>query len=98
MPKDALEQTSNNKGTSPVDRAFSASAVLPAPLQYRAMQRQQISELAHQSKEFKSIVSLSPEVREELNWWIQNLDLSNGKNLVKQHPQLIISSDTSTQG
>jgi len=72
MPKDALEQTSNNKGTSPVDRAFSASAVLPAPMQYRAMQRQQISELAHQSKEFKSIVSLSPEVREELNWWIQN--------------------------
>ena len=63
--------------TQLVGRLSSAAiAVLPAPLQYRAMQRQQILELSHQ-QDYDTPIILSKEVREELNWWIQNLHLSN---------------------
>ena len=46
-----------------------AIAVLPAPLQYRSLQRQQILELA-EKKSFSARVVLSKEVREEIQWWI----------------------------
>ena len=75
----------------------SAIAVLPAPLQYRAIQRQQIQELAS-SQNYDSLVTLTEEVKEELDWWCQNLLLSNGRSLVQASPQLVIASDASLQG
>ena len=75
----------------------SAIAVLPAPLQYRAIQRQQIQELAS-SQNYDSLVTLTEEVKEELDWWCQNLLLSNGRSLVQASPQLVIAADASLQG
>ena len=84
--------------TQLVGRLSSAAiAVLPAPLQYRAMQRQQILELSHQ-QDYDTPIVLSKVVREELNWWIQNLHLSNGRFLVTATPDLIIETDASLQG
>ena len=44
-----------------------AIAALPAPLQYRSLQRQQILELA-EKKSYSAGVVLSKEVREEIQW------------------------------
>ena len=51
--------------------ASTAIAILPAPLQYRAMQRQQILELSA-TRNFSSEIKLSDEVKTELQWWLQN--------------------------
>ena len=56
----------------------SAIAVLPAPLQYRTIQRQQIWEL-NSGKDFESLISLNKEVRQEINWWIQKLESQQRK-------------------
>jgi len=75
----------------------SAIAILPAPLQYRALQRQQILELG-KGCGFEKVVELDQSAREELHWWVQNLRLSNGKRILLQKPQLVISSDASMKG
>lgn len=74
-----------------------AIAILSAPLQYRAMQCLQIQEMSF-NQDYDSIVGLSEEVKEELEWWYQNLLLSNGRSLVSPTSQLIISSDASQKG
>ena len=73
-----------------------AIAVLPAPLQYWSLQRQQILELA-EKKSFSARVVLSKDVWEETQWWIENLMLSKGKAVISPPPQLIITSDASLQ-
>ena len=74
-----------------------AIVVFPAPSQYRFLQRQQILELA-EKKSFSARVVLSKEVREEIQWWIENLMLSKGRAVILPPPQLIITSDASLQG
>ena len=74
-----------------------AVAILPAPLQYRAIQRQQIAELANK-KNYNSLVTLTEEVKGELNWWIQNLHLTKGKSLISVAPEIVIDSDASLEG
>jgi len=44
------------------------------------MQRKQILELSFQ-QDYEALVSLSPETKKELVWWIQNLRLNNGRCL-----------------
>lgn len=56
-------------------------------LKYRAMQRQQIQELASS----QNYDSLTEEVKEKLVWWCQNLLLSNVQSLVQLSPQLVIA-------
>ena len=57
-----------------------AIALLPAPLQYQATQRQQIMVLAE-------------EVKTELNCWVQNLHLNNERTILAFQDQLSIMSD-----
>ena len=59
-----------------------AIALLAAPLQYQAIQRKQIAELAN-TKNFDSIIVLTGETRKELQWWLENLQLTKGKTLIK---------------
>ena len=47
---------------------------------------------------FEERIKLSPQAKAELNWWVQNLELSNGRSLVSIPAQLIISSDASMTG
>ena len=58
-----------------------AIAVLPAPLQYRVMQRQQILELPAAGN-YSSEIKLSDEVKTELQWWVHNLHLSNVRSVI----------------
>ena len=44
-------------------------SVLPAPLQYRAMQRQQILGFSTE-KNYDSLITLTEEMKGELNWWV----------------------------
>ena len=74
-----------------------AIAVLAAPLQYRAIQRQQIAELAI-TKNVNSMIVLTEEARKELQWWVENLQLTKGKTLINSQPQITISTDASLEG
>ena len=79
--------------------ASTAIAVLPAPLQYRPMQCQQILELSVAGN-YSSEIKLSDEVKAELQWWVQNLHLNNGVSVISPPPppQLLITSDASLEG
>ena len=88
-----------NKGVDTTDRSFvvNSDSCITSTLQYRSLQRQQIVELASKGN-FETSLTLTQEVRKELEWWIQNLHLSNGKALLALPPQLVITSDASLQG
>jgi len=75
----------------------STIAILPAPLQYRSIQRKLIQGLALNSN-YDSLVEVNKEMKVELNWWIQKLSVSNGRALIPTSPQMTISTDASTQG
>ena len=74
-----------------------AIAVLAAPLQYRAIHRQQIAELAN-TKNFHSMIVLTEEARKELQWWVDNLQLTKGKTLINSQPQITTSTNASLEG
>ena len=77
--------------------ASTAIAVLAAPLQYRAMQRQEILEL-QETGDYNSRITLSAEVKAELDWWVQNLHLTKGRSIISTSRQLIIASEASLKG
>ena len=77
-------------------RFFSAIANLPAPLHYFSLQRQQILEFANQQN-LEREACLSQEAK-ELQWWVNNLKLTNKKNLVATQPEIVIASDASMKG
>ena len=72
-------------------------AVLPAPLQYRFLQKLVIQELNFYLSYEKQIV-LSPQGRAEIKWLINNIRLNNGRSIVWKPPQLLIRSDASKEG
>ena len=43
-------------------------------------------------------MSLSYQAKEELEWWIQNLDLCNGRYLIQNTSQITIQTDASKTG
>ena len=72
-------------------------AVLPARLQYRYLQLQQISSLKESHSNQQKIV-LDHQSKTELLWWITNLDLCNGRSLIQPPAQVLIQTDASTKG
>ena len=76
---------------------LSSTAVLPAPLQYRFLQKLVIQELNFYLSYEKQIV-LSPQGRAEIKWLINNIRLNNGRSIVWKPPQLLIRSDASKEG
>ena len=75
----------------------SMMAILPAPLQYRGLQRQQIFELKNQGS-YDHRVTLTEEAKEEINWWLFYLDFYNGRSLIISPPQIVIQTDASKTG
>ena len=71
--------------------------MLAAPLQYRAIQRQQIAELTI-TKNFNSMIVLTEKSRKELQWWVGKLQLIKGKTLINSQPQITVSTDASLEG
>ena len=60
-------------------------AILPAPYQYRFLQKQVIQELNFYLSYEKQIV-LFPQGRAEIEWWINNIRLNNGRSLLWKPP------------
>ena len=61
------------------------------------MQCQQILEL-FAAGDYSSEIKLSDKVKTELQWWVQNLPLNNGRSGISYPPQLLIASDASLEG
>ena len=72
-------------------------AVLPAPLHYRALQRQK-NEGLHHHLSYESMVTLSSQSREDLQWWINHLSRNNGRPIHHLPPNMVIESDASDTG
>jgi hypothetical protein len=76
----------------------SAQAVLSAPLYYRRLQMQKSRALLQGHQSYESMVTLTPECKKELRWWIEELEQCNGKTILKPQPDLIITTDASKTG
>ena len=74
-----------------------AEDVVPAPVFFRALQADLIQSVRIDPT-YQSLVSLSQDSLQELQWWKHCLRQYNGKPIVIPHPQLTITSDASTQG
>ena len=74
-----------------------ATLMLAAPLQYQAIQKQQIAEVAI-TNNFDSMIVFTEEARKELQWWVENLQLTKGKTLINSQPLITISTDASLEG
>ena len=72
-------------------------AVLPAPLHYRHLQMLQVEDLL-EGKEYNSVVPLNMECWNDLQWWIDQLSIWNGRSLISPAPDLIITTDASLNG
>ena len=77
--------------------SFTTQAVVPARLQHRFLQNQQINCLK-QTHSYQSVVVLNKESLGELKWWKENLFLQNGKPLSVKEPEIVIQTDASKQG
>ena len=66
-------------------------AILSVPLYMRYLQRQQIHNLCLR-RDYNSKVALDPLCKEELNWWISNLRLSNGRSVISHQVENLIES------
>ena len=49
-------------------------------------------------RDYNSKVALDPLCKEELNWWISNMRLSNGRSVISNQVELLIHSDASKAG
>ena len=71
-------------------------AILPARIQFRYLQQNQI--LALQKKgSYSGHVTLRNLAREALLWWIEKLRLCNRGKIQQQEPHMIIQTDASTK-
>ena len=68
-----------------------AIEILPAPLQYRGLQQQQITGL-NMRESYEDTIVLHKETKMELVWWVQNLDLNHG---LSSAPQIVTQSNDS---
>ena len=62
-----------------------AMAVLPAPIQQRRLQQQQITGLSMRGS-YKDRNVLHKEAKMNLDWWVQNQHLSNGRYILPTTP------------
>ena len=72
-------------------------AVLPARLNCRFLQIQQISPLS-ENLSYLDIIVLNQNSKIEQKWWVQNLELCNGRALIQPPVEVLIQTDASTKG
>ena len=71
-------------------------AVLPAQIQFRYLQIQQVSALKGE-KSYKKKIILNDQALGELQWWIENLTYFSGRYLIQAKPQMVIQTHTSPE-
>ena len=64
-------------------------AVLPAQIQFRYLQLQQVSALKG-GMSCKEKIILNDQALGELQWWIENLKYFNRRHLIQAKPQIVI--------
>jgi hypothetical protein len=74
-----------------------AQAFSPAPLQLRNIQNS-LKKALHRKSSYETTLKLNQGVRAELQWWLHNLQIHNGKQISMETPELTISSDSSSEG
>ena len=72
-------------------------AILRAQFQFRYLQQQQIPTLKR-SVSYVVTVTLNAMVKEELAWWIKNLEFSNGQAFIQPPSQIVMRGDASKKG
>ena len=77
--------------------ASTIQAVLRAQMNFRYLQQQQIKAL-RATQCYQATVFLNSNSKEELQWWIQNLQIFNGRYLFQPQNFLTIRTDASKRG
>ena len=72
-------------------------AIRPAPLHYRSLQRLKHKALQG-SKFYDRQIRISSEAREDLEWWLSNVNNWNGRALQAASPMLELGTDASQTG
>ena len=72
-------------------------AVLPARLNSCFFQQQQVQALK-EKKTYLANISLKKNSKQELLWWIKNLEIFSGTSLLKQALQVVLQTDASLSG
>ncbi|CAC5413118.1 unnamed protein product [Mytilus coruscus] len=72
-------------------------AIIPANLQCRYLQLLQIKSLV-EGKSYETKIQLSKGAQEELGWWINQIDQSNGRAIISATPDMVITTDASNKG
>ena len=72
-------------------------AIHPAPLYYRELQMLKTMRL-HQAQTYAAKVTLTPQCKAELRWWLLHMESWNGRAIINSGPDMIIQTDASTKG
>ena len=78
--------------------AASVKAVVPGQLFCRQLQMLKTQGLLAQQQNYEAEITLTPECKEELQWWIECLDQHNGQSFLTSVPDMTIRTDASKQG
>jgi len=78
--------------------AWAIQAIPFAQGHYRGIQRLYIAQSAGMNGDLSTKIQLDGRSIAELEWWLANVELANGKPLSAQEPDLIIFSDASLSG
>jgi len=70
-----------------------APAFTPAALQVRSLQKSMNQTLKTSGQNYETLISLGRLAKLELQWWLNNIEIRNGKPIRILKPDLIISSD-----
>ena len=73
-------------------------AIWKAPLHYRMLQVQLTQGLQQNQNNYTKVVTLSPQSRQELHWWVLEIESCNGSPVVTPPPDLTIYTDASKRG
>lgn len=73
-------------------------AVLPAPLHYRSIERDKIWCLNRSSDDYDANIVLSVKSKDEISWWVKNVQKYNGKPIINKPPTVWIETDASKSG
>ena len=74
-----------------------AQAVLPAFLQMKYIQQQHISGMKR-SQNPQILFCVNEDSIKELDWWVRNLELSNGRAMITSGIRVVIQTDASNEG
>ena len=73
-------------------------AVPVAPLFYRSLQAALGRALTAGAQDYSVSVEVTPNMREELQWWEKHLSQWNGRTLVTENSSVVIETDASKKG